>query len=76
MRLIYQANTFAFCRLMKVQGMDRTLVDKVFAICDYYMLDKVKNHSRHIFYEIYKLIQIVPNTDEFRKLINFKIYLE
>lgn len=53
---------------MKVQGMDRTLVDKVFAICDYYMLDKVKNHSRHI-YDIYKLIQIVPNTDEFKKLI-------
>lgn len=54
---------------------DRTLVDKDFAICDHYMLDKVKNHSRHI-YDIYKLIQIVSNTDEFRKLINFKIYLE
>ena len=75
MKLIYRVNTFAFCRLLKVQGMDRTLVDKVFAIRDYYMLDKVKNHSRHI-YDIYKLIQIVPNTDEFRKLINFKIYLE
>ena len=24
---------------MKVQGLDRTLVDKVFAICDYYMQD-------------------------------------
>lgn len=31
---------------MKVQGLDRTLVDKVFAICDYYMQDRVKKHSR------------------------------
>ena len=28
---------------MKVQGLDRTLADKVFAICDYYMQDRVKN---------------------------------
>ena len=28
---------------MKVQGLDRTLVDKVFAICDYYMQDRVKS---------------------------------
>ena len=53
---------------MKVQGLDRTLVDKVFAICDYYMQDRVKKHSRHI-YDIYKLLQIVPQTEEFRALI-------
>ena len=53
---------------MKVQGLDRTLVDKVFAICDYYMQDRVKKHSRHI-YDIYKLLQIVPQTAEFRALI-------
>ena len=33
---------------MKVQGLDRTLVDKVFAICDYYMQDTVKKHSWHV----------------------------
>ena len=38
---------------MKVQGIDRTLADKVFAICDYYMQNRVKKHSRHI-YDIYK----------------------
>lgn len=53
---------------MKVQGLDRTLGDKVFAICDYYMQDRVKKHSRHI-YDIYKLLQIVPLTEEFRALI-------
>lgn len=53
---------------MKVQGLDRTLVDKVFAICDYYMQNRVKKHSRHI-YDIYKLLQIVPQTDEFKVLV-------
>ena len=53
---------------MKVQGLDRTLVDKVFAICDYYMQDKVKKYSRHI-YDIYKLFQIVPQIEEFKALI-------
>lgn len=53
---------------MKVQGLDRTLIDKVFAICDYYMQDRVKKHSRHI-YDIYKLLQLVPQTEEFQGLI-------
>lgn len=37
---------------MKVQGLDRTLADKVFAICDYYMQDRVKKtfapHLRYL----------------------------
>lgn len=53
---------------MKVQGLDRTLADKVFAICDYYMQDRVEKHSRHI-YDIYKLLQIVPQTDAFKALV-------
>ena len=53
---------------MKVQGLDRTLADKGFAICDYYMQNRVKKHSRHI-YDIYKLLQIVPQTDEFKALV-------
>ncbi|WP_342980001.1 MULTISPECIES: nucleotidyl transferase AbiEii/AbiGii toxin family protein [unclassified Ruminococcus] len=53
---------------MKVQGFDRTLADKVFAICDYYMQNRVKKHSRHI-YDIYKLLQIIPQTDEFKALV-------
>ncbi len=53
---------------MKVQGLDRTLADKVFAICDYYMQNRAKKHSRHI-YDIYKLLQIVPQTDEFKALV-------
>lgn len=53
---------------MKVQGLDRTLADKIFAICDYYMQGKAKKHSRHI-YDIYKLLQIVPQTEEFKTLV-------
>ena len=53
---------------MKVQGIDRTLTDKVFAICDYYMQDKTKKHSRHI-YDIYKLLPIVPQDEGYKKLV-------
>ena len=41
---------------MKVQGLDRTLADKIFAICDYYMQGKVKKHSRHILLGIRALL--------------------
>ena len=53
---------------MKVQGLDRTLIDKVFAICDYYLNNNVTKHSRHI-YDIYKLYPLVPQNDEFRELV-------
>jgi len=53
---------------MKVQGLDRTLADKVFAICDYYLQNRVKKHSRHI-YDIYKLLPIVPQTSEYKLLV-------
>lgn len=60
----YHLDTFE----MKVQGIERTLIDKVFAICDYYLEDKVKKHSRHI-YDIYKLLPIVPQDEEFIALV-------
>ena len=53
---------------MKVQGIDRTMIDKVFAICDYYMKGDVRRHSRHI-YDIYKLLPMIPLDDEFSSLI-------
>ena len=54
---------------MKVQGLDRTLVDKVFAVCDYYLQDRVKKHSRHL-YDIYKLYPLVSQDDAFTKLVS------
>ena len=55
-----------FC--MKVQGLDRTLTDKVFAVCDYYLQNRIKKHSRHI-YDIYKLLPLVKQDDAFRALV-------
>ncbi len=54
---------------MKVQGIERTLIDKVFAICDYYLKGEVRRHSRHI-YDIYKLLPLIDKTMELRKLVS------
>ena len=39
---------------IKVQSLERTFVDKVFALCDYYLENRPLRQSRHI-YDIYKL---------------------
>lgn len=54
---------------MKVQGIDRTFVDKIFAICDYYLEGKTAKHSRHL-YDIHKLFPLIPQNDNFKKLIS------
>ena len=38
------------------QAIERTLIDKVFAICDYYLSGRVNRHSRHL-YDIYKIMK-------------------
>ncbi len=53
---------------MKVQGLDRALIDKVFAICDYYLKEDAALHSRHI-YDVYKLCSRVQRDENFRRLI-------
>ena len=54
---------------MKVQGLDRTLADKIFAICDYYMLNTVQKHSRHL-YDIHMLLPLVPLDENFQELLH------
>ena len=54
---------------MKIQGIDRTLADKIFAICDYYLQGKEQKHSRHI-YDIYKLLPLVRLDENFKNLVN------
>ena len=61
----YRLNAFK----MKVQGMNRTLIDKVFAVCDYYLDGKVEKHSRHL-YDIYKLLPLVPQNEDFKELVH------
>ena len=51
------------------QTIERTLVDKIFAICDYYMQGKAERHSRHL-YDIFKIMEKVQITDELVALIS------
>lgn len=54
---------------IKLQTLERTFVDKVFAICDYYLRGETKRNSRHI-YDIHKIIPKIKLDDELVKLIN------
>lgn len=53
---------------MTLQTLDRTLADKVFALCDYYLEGKITRHSRHI-YDIYMLLPHVPLDKTFKQLV-------
>ena len=52
---------------LNVQTAERTLIDKLFALGDYYLADKVTEHSRHI-YDIYKLLDVVALNDDLKAL--------
>ncbi len=52
---------------MKVQSLNRTFIDKIFALCDYYMQGKSKRYSRHL-YDLYKLRPLVPVDDTLKEL--------
>ena len=53
---------------INVQSAERTLIDKLYALGDYYLSDAVQEHSRHI-YDIYKLLDIVEINNELRELV-------
>lgn len=52
-----------------VQTIERTLIDKVFALCDYMISNNLQKHSRHI-YDIYQLLKKVELNNEFNLLVN------
>ncbi len=54
---------------ISVQTLDRTLADKLFALCDYYLTDKVAEHSRHI-YDVRKLLDVVALDEDFAELFH------
>ena len=54
---------------MNVQALDRTFIDKIFAICDYYLDDDLKLHSRHI-YDIYMLLPYMRFGNSFKELVS------
>ena len=55
--------------LMKVQTLSRTLIDKMFAVCDYYLLGRARRNSRHL-YDIYKLYPLISDDAAFTQLIS------
>ena len=53
---------------MSVQCLNRTLADKIFAVCDYYLQGKAQRNSRHL-YDIFKLLNYVEIDEEFVELM-------
>ena len=53
---------------MNLQSLERTYIDKVFALCDYYLQGKSKRCSRHL-YDIYKLTPLIKFDEGFITLI-------
>lgn len=60
----YELDSFA----VQVQSLERTLIDKIFAICDYYLSGNTVRNSRHI-YDIFKLLTKVDISDSNLKLL-------
>ena len=52
---------------LNVQTAERTMLDKMYALADYYLLNTTTEHSRHI-YDIYKLSEIVTVDETLKKL--------
>ena len=54
--------------VMTVQSVSRTFIDKIFALCDYYLEKKSKRYSRHL-YDIHMLYPSITIDDTFKELV-------
>lgn len=61
----YSLNPFE----IKVQSLERTFIDKIFAIGDYYLTNNITGHSRHL-YDLYKIMPMIKFDDNFYALFN------
>lgn len=59
---------------IRVQSLNRTFIDKVFAICDYYISGRIERNSRHI-YDLYRLLTNINLDDSLKKLIQ-DVYID
>ncbi len=53
---------------VRVQTLERTFVDKVFALCDYAVSNNIIGHSRHI-YDLCRMLDIVVLDDNLKALV-------
>ncbi len=54
---------------MPVQSIERTFVDKVFAVCDYMIRDMQDRDSRHL-YDIAKIMPLISMDDSLKQLVD------
>ncbi len=54
---------------INVQSLERTFIDKTFAICDYYLANRCKKHSRHL-YDLSKIITQISLDSSLADLFN------
>ena len=54
---------------INVQSLERTLIDKIYALCDYAISNKIYRHSRHL-YDIHMILPLIDINDDFIKLFN------
>lgn len=54
---------------IQVQALERTFIDKLFAICDYYLSDNIDEHSRHL-YDLYKISERITINDSLKQLFH------
>ena len=53
---------------IQVQSLERTLIDKIFALCDYAYYNQTERQSRHV-YDIYRLLTQVQLNEDLKALI-------
>ena len=54
---------------VKVQTLERTFIDKLFALGDYYLTEKTNRYSRHL-YDLYKIMPKITFDENFYNLFN------
>ncbi|MCQ2795927.1 MAG: nucleotidyl transferase AbiEii/AbiGii toxin family protein [Bacilli bacterium] len=54
---------------IKVQSIEKTFVDKVFAICDFYLKNNITRNSRHV-YDLYMLYPKIKFDSKMKKIIS------
>ena len=53
---------------IRVQTLERTLIDKVFALCDYVIGERILRHSRHV-YDLSRLLTRVNLDEKLKELV-------
>ena len=66
-KIIAECNLAPF--KIRVQSLERTFIDKLFAIADYYLANEKSEHSRHL-YDLYKIKSNIVFDNDFYELFN------